>query len=500
MDVFSNFLLGLSVAATPENLMFCFLGALVGSLIGVLPGIGPVATLSILMPITLSLSPTAALIMLAGIYYGAAYGGSTAAILVNMPGESSSVVTCIDGHQMARQGRAGSALAIAALGSLFAGTVATLVMAFAAPSLASAALAFGASEYAALMVLGLIVAMALTEGSIPKSIAMVLVGLMLGFVGSDVETGSTRMTLGLVGLLDGVDFVPLAMGLFAIPEIIAAIEKPETHSVLSEPIRRLWPTKEDFSRAWPASLRGTALGSVLGVLPGGGGILASFLSYSIEKRISRRREEFGHGAVEGVAAPESANNAAAQTSFIPLLTLGIPSNGVVAVLAGAMLIHGVNPGPLVMTSHPDLFWGLIASMWFGNLMLVVINLPLIRLWVALLKLPYRLLYPSIIIFCCIGVYTLANSTFDIMQLAVFSAVGYLLRKLKFPPAPLLLAFILGPMLEENVRRALQLSSGDFLVFINRPISLTIVLLCVGCVVLLALPSIGRRRSGALAGD
>jgi putative tricarboxylic transport membrane protein len=497
MDLAANLMLGFEVALSPINLVYCLVGVLVGTLIGVLPGIGPIATISMLLPITFHLPPVSALIMLAGIYYGAQYGGSTTAILVNLPGEASSVVTCIDGYQMARQGRAGPALAVAALGSLFAGCVATLMLAAFAQPLAGAALLFGPAEYFSLMAFGLVLAIVLAQGSLVPAFAMIAVGLLLGLAGSDVTTGADRLTFGLIELSEGVDFVPLAMGLYAIPEIVKNLEGPEQRSVLRERIQGLWPSADDFRRAWPATLRGTGIGSALGILPGSGSMLAAFSAYMVEKQVSRRPEEFGQGAVEGVAAPESANNAHAQTSFIPLLSLGIPPNAVMALMAGAMTIQGIQPGPQVMSAKPDLFWGMIASMWIGNVMLVVINLPLIRIWVALLKVPYRLLYIAILVFCCVGVYSLHNSTFDIVLLVVFSLVGYAFAKWKLDPAPLVLAFILGPMIEENLRRALLVSNGDPTVFLSRPLSLAFLLAALGLIVLFALPKVRQRRDAAL---
>ena len=497
MEIFSNLALGFDVALTPLNLLYCLVGVLIGTLIGVLPGIGPVATLSMLLPITFHLPPVSALIMLAGIYYGAQYGGSTTAILVNLPGEASSVVTCLDGYQMARQGRAGAALAVAALGSLFAGCVATLILVLFAPPLASAALIFGPAEYFSLMALGLVTAVVLAQGALLKAFGMIALGILLGAVGSDVNTGAERLTFGLIELSEGIGFVPLAMGLFAIPEIIRNLEHTDERTVLTERIHGLWPSREDFRRSWPAVLRGTGVGSVLGILPGSGSLLSSFSAYMLEKHISRRPQDFGRGAVEGVAAPESANNASAQTSFIPLLTLGIPANAVMALMAGAMTIQGIQPGPQVLSSRPDLFWGMIVSMWIGNLMLVVINLPLIQIWVTLLKVPYRLLYLFILGFCCVGVYSLNNSTVDIFMLIVFGLAGYAFSKWKLEPAPLLLAFVLGPLIEENLRRALLISNGNPSVFVTRPLSLALLLVAVFMVVAVTLPKVRRQRDEAL---
>jgi putative tricarboxylic transport membrane protein len=493
MDLLANLALGFKVALSLQNLFYCLIGTVIGTLIGVLPGIGPIATISMLLPITLHLEPTSALIMLAGIFYGAQYGGSTTAILVNLPGEASSVVTCIDGYQMAKQGRAGSALAIAALGSLFAGSVATFIVAALAPPLSKAALLFGPAEYFSLMVLGLIMAIVLAQGSVVKALAMIVVGLLLGAIGTDVTSGAPRLTLGIPQLADGINFVPFVVGLFAIPEIVGNIERPEARGILTERITGLWPTREDFRRSWGAVLRGTGVGSVFGLLPGGGSLLSSFAAYLIEKRISRHPEEFGNGAVEGVAAPESANNASAQTSFIPLLTLGIPSTAVMAVMAGALTIQGIQPGPQIMSARPDLFWGLIASMWIGNLMLVVINLPLIGIWVRLLKVPYRLLYPAILIFSCVGTYSLSNSAFDVLMIFAFGLFGYALRKWGCEIAPLVLAFVLSPMLEDNLRRAMLISGGDAMTFVVRPVSLGLLILAAVLLAIVLVPSIRHRR-------
>jgi len=493
-EIFSNLAMGFSVALAPANLMFALAGCLVGTLIGVLPGLGPVATMAMLLPLTFYAPPEGALIMLAGIYYGAQYGGSTTAILVNLPGESSSAVTCIDGYQMARQGRAGSALAIAALGSFFAGTVATVLIALFAPGLSQVGLAFQPADYFSLMVLGLVGAMVLAHGSLIKAFAMVALGLLLGLIGTDVNTGVQRFAFSIPDLSDGIDFVPLAMGIFGLSEIIMNLSRHEDErTVLASKVKRLWPSREDFERAWPATLRGTALGSVLGILPGGGALLSSFAAYTLEKKLAKRPEEFGRGAVEGVAGPESANNAGAQTSFIPMLTLGIPSNVIMAMLIGAMTMQGIAPGPQVMTERPQLFWGMIASMWVGNLMLVVINLPLIGIWIKLLSVPYRLLYPAIVVFCAIGVYSVHNSTFDVGMTAFLGLVGYALIRLGCEPAPLALGFVLGPMMEENLRRAMLLSRGDPMIFLTRPISLSLLVVAVLLLATLVLPSLRRSR-------
>lgn len=496
MDTFSNLGIGLSVALTAQNLLYCFIGALLGTLIGILPGLGPLATVAMLLPITFTLDPTAALIMLAGIYYGAQYGGSTTAILVNLPGESSSVVTCLDGYQMARKGRAGPALAMAALASLFAGLVATVFIAFVAPLLVRISQVFGPAEYVSLMALGLIAAIVLSNGSLLKALAMIVLGLLLGTVGTDPSTMEPRLTMGLLQLTDGIGFVPLAVGIFALTEIVRNLENPSDARTISKEIGRVWPTANDFRIAWPAATRGTLIGSFLGVLPGGGAILASFAAYSVEKRLSKTPERFGHGAVEGVAAPEAANNAGAQTSFIPLLTLGLPSNPMMAMMAGAMMIHGIQPGPNVISSRPDLFWGVIASMLVGNVMLVMINMPLIGIWMKLLNIPYRMLYIAIVLLCCIGVYSVNNSTFDVILAVVFGILGYVLSKFDYPPAPLLLAFILSPMIEENFRRTMLIFGGDFSVFVLRPISLSLLAMAAVLLLVVVVPAVRFTRQNA----
>ena len=493
IDIFNNLLLGFSVAFTPIHLLYALIGVMLGTLIGVLPGVGPVATIAMLLPITFNLSPIAALIMLAGIYYGAQYGGSTTAILVNLPGESASVVTCIDGHQMARQGRAGPALATAAIGSFFAGCVATLIIATVAPPLAEVALKFGPSEYFSLMVLGLVAATVLAHGSLIKAIAMVVFGLLLGLIGTDVNSGVLRFTFGIAELSDGIGFTVVAMGMFGIAEIIANLELKGSREVFLGKVKHLFPTKEDFKRAWPAVLRGTALGSFLGILPGGGALLSSFGAYTVEKKLSKHPEQFGKGAIEGVAGPESANNAGAQTSFIPMLTLGIPGNAVMALMIGALMIQGIAPGPQVMNEKPELFWGLIASMWIGNAMLVILNLPLIGMWIKLLSVPYRFLYPSILVFMAIGVYSLSNNPWDVLMMAVFGLLGYICVKLECEPAPMILGFILGPLMEENLRRAMLLSRGDPMVFITKPISAGFIIASVILLVIVALPAIRKKR-------
>ncbi|MDI4665441.1 tripartite tricarboxylate transporter permease [Xanthobacter autotrophicus] len=496
MELFDNLALGFSVALSFQNLFYCFLGVLLGTLIGVLPGLGPIATIAMLLPITFGLPPVSALIMLSGIYYGAQYGGSTTAILINLPGESSSVVTAIDGHQMAKNGRAGAALATAALGSFFAGTVATFLLAVFAPPLADLALQFGPPEYFSLMVLGLVASVTLASGSVVKAIAMIVLGLLLGLSGQDIYTGTPRFTFDLPELSDGFDFVALAMGMFGISEIIRNLEDEHERSLVAAKVKSLMLTKEEFKRIIGPVLRGTALGSFLGILPGGGAMLSSFASYSIEKKISKTPREFGRGAIEGVAGPESANNAGAQTSFIPMLTLGIPSNPVMALMIGALIIQGITPGPNVVTEKPDLFWGVIASMWIGNFMLVLLNLPLIGLWVRLLTVPYHVMFPAIIAFCCIGVYSVNNNTFDVYSMALFGVLGYALVKLDCEPAPLLLGFVIGPMLEEYLRRAMLISRGDPMVFVTRPISAILLMLAVAALVVVLLPSVQKTREEA----
>ena len=496
MELLDNLALGFSTALTLQNLIYCFLGVLLGTMIGVLPGLGPIATIAMLLPATYALPPIAALIMLAGIYYGAQYGGSTTAILVNIPGESSSVVTAIDGYQMARRGRAGVALFTAGFGSFFAGCVATLVLAAFAAPLAQMAFKFGPAEYFSLMVLGLIGAVVLASGSLIKAIGMIILGLLLGLVGTDVNSGAARYSFDIPALTDGIGFVAIAMGVFGFAEIMSNLEQKDKRETFLDKVTSLWPSKEDFKRMMPSILRGTGIGSLLGVLPGGGAPLAAFAAYSLEKKTSKYSAEFGKGAIEGVAGPESANNAASQTSFIPLLTLGIPPNAVMALMVGAMTIHNIQPGPQVMTSNPALFWGLIASMWIGNLMLIILNLPLIGIWVKMLTIPYRHLYPAILVFCCIGVYTVNNTNFDIFMTAIFGVAGYLFFKLGCEAPPLLLGFILGPMMEENFRRALLLARGDFTTFLTRPLSLGLLIAAAALVVIVLLPAVRKTREEA----
>ena len=493
METLNNLAFGLGVALSWQNLLYCFIGCFLGTLVGVLPGIGPVATVAMLLPFTFGLEPAPALIMLAGIYYGAQYGGSTTAILVNIPGETSSVVTTLDGYQMARRGRAGPALGIAAIGSFVAGCIATLVVAYFAPPLAELALKFGPADYFSLMVFGLIAAVVLARGSLLKAIAMVCFGILLGLIGTDVNSGVIRFALGWPELADGLGFVALAMAFFGITDVIFNLEHKEKQEVFTSRIGSVLPTAQDLRTCIGSIARGTALGAILGILPGGGALLASFAAYMVEKKVARPPRMFGQGDIRGVAAPESANNAGAQTSFIPMLTLGIPSNPTMALMIGALMIQGIAPGPQVMTERPALFWGLIASMWIGNLMLLVLNLPLVGLWVKLLAVPYRLLFPAIFVFCCIGVYTVDNKVFDIYEIAALSAVGYVLLKLDCEPAPMVLGFILGPMVEEHLRRAMLMSGGDPTVFIRHPISLVFIIATVLILIVMVAPAVRKRR-------
>ena len=498
MEILDNVALGLSTALTPTNLVFAFIGVLLGTTVGVLPGIGPTGTIALLLPITFNFEPVTALIMLAGIYYGAQYGGSTTAILINLPGESSSAVTAIDGHEMALKGRAGPALATAAIGSFFAGTVATLVLVLFSPPLARMALQFGPAEYFSLIVLGLIASIALARGSAVKALAMIVLGLLFGTVGQDLYTGTPRFTFGARELYGGLNFVSVAVGMFGVAEILRNLETDRVREVVTKKVQGLMLSRQELRQIAGPIVRGTGLGSVLGVLPGAGHVLAAFGSYTLEKRLSKRPREFGHGAIEGVAGPESANNAAAQTSFIPLLTLGLPASPVMALMLGAFIIQGITPGPNVLVDEPELFWGLIVSMWIGNLFLVLLNLPLIGIWVKMLTVPYRILFPAIIAFACIGTYSLGSNAFHVYAIAFFGALGYFLIKLGCEPAPLLLGFILGPLLEEFFRRALIISRGDPSVFVTRPISGVLLLIAAGAMVLAVLPQIRRKREVVFA--
>lgn len=493
MELFTNLALGFSVALTLKNIFFCFIGCFIGTLIGVLPGVGPIATIAMLLPITFGLDPVSALIMLAGIYYGAQYGGSTTAILVNIPGEATAVVTTLDGHQMAKQGRAGVALGMAAIGSFIAGSFATILIAALGAPLTGLALLFGPAEYFSLMVMGLCFSVVLARGSILKAVAMVIVGLLLSTIGTDLETGQERMTFGFPPLSDGLDFAVLAMGVFGFAEVIRNLENPETRDVVRKAVGRLLPNLSELRQSAAPIARGTGIGAALGILPGNGAVLGPFASYTIEKKLAKDPSRFGRGAIEGVAGPESANNAGAQTAFIPLLTLGIPPNAVMALMVGAMTIHGIIPGPQVMTKNPDLFWGMIASMWIGNLMLLIINLPLIGLWVKLLNVPYRLMFPAILLFCCIGIYSINNQPMDVAFTAFFGLVGYLLIKLGFEPAPMLLGFVLGRLMEEKLRQALIISRGSFMTFIERPISAGLLVVAVIIMIVAVMPSISKKR-------
>lgn len=495
-DLIGNLGLGFATALSPMNLALCFIGCLVGTLIGVLPGVGPIATIAMLLPLTFKVDPTGALIMLAGIYYGAQYGGSTAAILVNIPGEATAVVTTLDGHQMARKGQAGIALGMAAIASFFAGTVATLVIAAIGAPLTRLALLFGPAEYFGLMVLGIGLAIVLAHGSVLKAVIMVVFGLLLATVGTDLETGEERLTLGFSALSDGIDFAVLAMGVFGIAEILRNLENPESRGVVKAAIGRLLPSMEHLKQSFKPILRGTSLGAVLGILPGNGAVLAPFASYTLEKKLAADPSRFGKGAIEGVAGPESANNAGAQTAFIPLLTLGIPPNAVMALMVGAMTIHGVIPGPLVMTKNPSLFWGMVTSMWIGNLMLLIINLPLVGLWVRLLQVPYHVLFTIILLFCAIGIYSINNNPADVYFTAFFGGVGYLLIKLGLEPAPMLLGFVLGRLMEEKLRQALALSDGSFVTFVERPLSAALLLAAAAVLVLAVLPAVRKGREKA----
>jgi TctA family transporter len=493
LELLSHLALGFSTAFSALNLLYCLLGVFLGTAIGVLPGLGPVATIAMLLPVTFGLEPVTALIMLAGIFYGAQYGGSTTAILVNLPGESSSVVTALDGYQMARQGRAGVALATAAIGSFFAGTVCTFLIALAAPPLSEVALKFGPADYFSLMVLGLVASIVLASGSLLHAIGMILLGLLLGIIGTDVNSGTARFSFDLPDLADGINFVVVAMGVFGLGEIISNLQNESTRSVVLTKISGLMPSRADFKRMVAPVLRGTALGSFLGILPGGGAMLSSFAAYSLEKKVSRNSAEFGKGAIEGVAGPESANNAGAQASFIPMLTLGIQSNPVMALMIGALILHGIQPGPSVMEEQPALFWGLVVSMWIGNLFLLVLNLPLIGLWVSMISVPYHLLYPAIFVFCGIGVFSLMNTNFDVYLMALFGVLGYAFRKLGCEPAPMMLGFILGPMMEEYLRRALLITKGDATVFFTRPISATLLAVSAVALVAVLLPTLKEKR-------
>jgi putative tricarboxylic transport membrane protein len=493
MDL-SQLALGFAAALTPESLLYCFIGVFLGTAIGVLPGIGATATIALLMPITLSLGPLPAIIMLSGIYYGSQYGGSTTAILIRIPGEGSSVVTAIDGYRMAQRGEAGVALATAAIGSLVGGSVATLLIGALAIPLSLVALKFGAPEYFALITLGLIASVTLAQGSVPRALAMVVVGIMLSMVGTDLYTGTRRLTFDERGLADGISFVVISVGIFGLGEVIRTVGMPTGRELVTAKVQGLFPTAAQFRQMAAPILRGTAIGSLLGLLPGAGATLSSFAAYAAEKRFIRGPHRLGEGAIEGVAAPEAANNAAAQTSFIPMLTLGLPANPVMALMIGALVIQGIRPGPNVISSNPTLFWGLVASMWIGNLILVVLNLPLVRLWVMLLRIPYRYLAPAIVALCIMGVYGTSFSVAEVWLITGFAAFGYALYRLRFEPAPLLMGFVLGPLLEEQLRRALIISKGNPMIFIERPISAGLLALSVLALAAMTLPRLRRRRA------
>lgn len=493
MDLLNYILLGFHSALQPINLFYCFLGVLLGTLIGVLPGIGPVATISILLPITFKIPPISAIIMLAGIYYGAQYGGSTTSILLNIPGEATTVITCLDGYQMAKQGRAGPALGVAAIGSFIAGTISLLGLTFLALPFSEIAVRFGPPEYFSLMILALLILAYLAHGSMLKAVIMALFGLILTYVGTDNITGSQRFTFGYVELSDGFDLVPLVMGLFGISEVLLNVEQTLSQEVLKTQIKNLLPTRQDWAKAKGAIFRGTAIGFFLGILPGAGPVISSFVSYTVEKKLSPYPERFGTGVIEGVAGPESANNASAQGAFIPLLTLGVPPNVTMAILFGALMIHGLAPGPLLMKDHPDFFWGVVTSMYLGNIMLVFLNLPLIPLWVRVLKVPYPILFPLIVLFCLVGAYSLNNSASDILVMTGFGILGYLMKKLKYEGAPLVMAFVLGPMLELNLRRSLIVSDGSFTIFFTRPLSAVILVSALLILSFSFLPKLRRKK-------
>ena len=500
MDTFRQLLLGFSVALQPINLFYCFMGCLIGTLVGVLPGLGPTAAMSLLLPATLHITPVAAIIMLAGIYYGAMYGGSTTSILVNIPGEAASAVTCLDGYQMARQGKAGRALGISAFGSFIAGTIGIFGMTLMAVPLANLALRFGPPEYFALMCLGMVVLTFLSSTSMVKALMMACFGILVGTVGTDTVSGTARFSFGIIELMDGVGLVPVVMGLFGISEMLLNIETKIDREIFKTRVKGLFPTVADWIKSAGAIIRGTVIGFFLGILPGGGAVLSSFVSYAVEKKVSKTPEKFGSGLIEGVAAPESANNSAAQGAFIPLLTLGIPSNVVMAMLLGALIIHGVTPGPLLLTNHPQIFWGVVGSMYIGNVMLLILNLPLIGVWVQLLKVPYAILMPLIIVFCIIGSYTIANSIMDVFFMLIFGVVGYLMKKLKYEAPPLILAFVLGPMLEYSLKQSLMVSKGSFKIFFSRPISATCLVIALILVVLPIIPKLRKKRPGAVLPD
>ena len=494
MDVFQNIILGLQVSLSPMNLFLCFIGVLTGTLVGVLPGLGPAAAITLLLPATFHLGPVSAIIMLSGIYYGAMYGGSTTSILVNTPGEAASVVTCLDGYQMARQGRAGAALGMAAFGSWIAGTFGVLGLMLIAPPLAEAALAFGPPEYFALMILGLTLLTFLASGSMWNALLMAAFGIFLGTIGLDAMMGDERFTFGIEELTNGVGLIPVVMGLFGIAEVLLNVEDIVERKIFDTKFKNLFPTRKDWAESFWPLIRGTLLGFFLGILPGGGAAIASFASYAVEKRISKHPERFGHGAIAGVAAPEAANNSATAGAFIPLLTLGIPSNAVMAILLGALMVHGIPPGPTLISKHPDLFWGGVMSMYLGNVMLLVLNLPLIGLWVKILKVPYPILFPLILLFCIIGCYTLNNSIVEVFIMIAFGVIGYLFKKFQYEAAPLVLALVLGPIMETSLRRSLLMSFGDPMIFLERPLSAAMLGISLALLLLPLVPWIRKKKS------
>ncbi len=482
MNVLNEFLMGFSVALDPHNVLFCFIGVLLGTLVGVLPGLGPLATISLVLPLTFHLNPTAAIIMLAGIYYGAMYGGSTTSILINIPGEAASVITCVDGYQMARKGRAGPALGISAFGSFIAGTFSVMALMLVAPPLAEMALQFGPPEYFSLVVLGLTLFTYLSAGPMNKALLMVGIGLFLGTIGTDTITGTTRFTFDTITLMDGIGLIPLIMGIFGIGEVLSNLELEAKRDIYAGKLTHILPTRQDWLDSKWAIIRGTFIGFFIGILPGGGAILSSFTAYAVEKRFSKTPERFGTGMIAGVAAPEAANNSAFGGACIPLLTLGIPGNATMAVLMGALMIHGIQPGPMMMNKHPDLFWGVMASMYIGNAMLLILNLPLIGLWIQVLRVPYGILFPFIFLFCLIGSYSMKNNPWDMIVMVVFGVIGYLMKKFKYETPPLILAFVLGNKIEESLRRSLLISTGSPLIFFQRPISAVFI----GCAIFLLL--------------
>lgn len=479
MELFNNLLLGLQVASDPTILWFCFLGVFLGTAVGVLPGIGALAAISLLLPMTYHMSPTSAIVMLAGVYYGSQYGGSTASILMNLPGGPASAVTCLDGYPMTKKGKAGIALFITTIASLVGAMSGLILLVLFSPLISELGLKFGPAELFAMMVMGLVAASSIGSGSPAKGLAMVVMGVLLGMVGTDVNSGVARFTLDIPELMDGINLVALAMGLFGVSEVVRNIHgQDSTQKIASVTLRSMIPTRKEMNSSYPAMLRGSALGSALGALPGVGPSIAAFMSYAIEKRVAKNPEEFGHGAVQGISAPESANNAAAQTAFVPSLSLGIPGDAVMAIMLGALIIHGITPGPMFISEQPEMFWGLVVSFAIGNIMLVLLNIPTIGIWVSLLRIPFTWLYPAILVFVALGVYSVNNNNFDIYMVAVLGALGYLLVLLRFEAAPLLLGYILGPMVEENLRRALLLSRGDPMIFFDRPISATLLYLTI----------------------